>query len=164
MFILVIKNKEKLKPFIYSSVLIPVVYLTVHFSFFVYHPSFVEFLKHKKWMLAWFKGTPVKPGNIIRNIFTGKLLDTLDNLVINKEWSIFQPAIVSLSVLVNPIGRLSGFVILYLIYIVLLTGGQAKFLMPVYPIMAVLAVKNIIVIYSIISKWMRQKLIPSKAK
>ena len=165
--------------FFLSSLLTPVIYLVTHTVFFIYHPSLVEFLRHKKWMLAWFTGTPVKFGNILRNIFTGRLLDTLDNSVVNNLWTPMQPVILvlallcpcqfhrrnnSISVKFSPYFVLLGFVILYFLYTVILTGGQAKFIMPVFPLMAVLAVKNAADLYSIILPWIRARLRHSKTK
>ena len=165
--------------FLLSSLLTPVIYLVTHTVFFIYHPSLVEFLRHKKWMLAWFTGTPVKFGNILRNIFTGRLLDTLDNSVVNNLWTPMQPVILvlallcpcqfhrrnnSISVKFSPYFVLLGFVILYFLYTVILTGGQAKFIMPVFPLMAVLAVKNAADLYSIILPWIRARLRHSKTK
>ena len=158
------KNTKTIKNFILSTLIIPSVYLITHISFFIYHPSLIEFLRHKKWMLAWFTGTPVKPGNILRNLFTGKLFDTLDNLTVNKEWSILQPAVTVLSFIPFRLSVLFGFVLLYFLYDVFLTGGQAKFLMPIFPFMAVLAIKNLEAVYSIIHSWMRLKSQPSKIK
>ena len=126
-------------------------------------------------MLAWFTGTPVKPGNILRNIFTGYLLDTLDNPVKNKEWSPVLPAIVAASVFYSPPKKgqnknryqyltFFGFMFVYFLYTVIFTGGQAKFLMPVFPVMAVLSVKNLHGLYSIILKWKKAAFKISKAK
>ena len=158
------KSRKNLNAFIFSLLTIPSVYLLTHISFFIYHPSLVEFLRHKKWMLAWFTGTPVKPGNILRNLLTGWLFDSSANLIKNKEWSTIQPITVFLSVLPISKNPVYGFLILYFFYTVFATGGQAKFIMPVYPLIAVLAVKNMRVIYSIILPWMRLKLQPSKVK
>jgi len=165
MLILVLyKNKRNVFSFISSLGLIPLVYLLSHFSFFIYHPSLIEFLRHKKWMLAWFTGTPIRTGNILRNIYTGWLFDSQGFLVKNKEWSPIQPVTVFLSILPLAKNPLYGFAALYFLYTVMATGGQAKFLMPIYPIMAILAVNNCQAVYCIICQWMRLKLQTSKAR
>lgn len=163
-FIIFIKNKSGIIQFIISLVLIPVVYLLVHTSYFFYHPSFVEFLRHKKWMLSWFTGTPVKPWNILRNFYTGSLLDTSDNLVKNKEWSLIQPIIITLNLIPLELNIIFGFIVIRLLYCIFLTGGQAKFLMPVYPLMLIFAVESLNRLYSIISQWMKPKLRFLRAK
>lgn len=165
MFLILFKNQRKfLSHHLISVFIVPIVYLITHISFFVYHPSLMEFINHKKWMLSWFRGTPVKPFNIIRNIFSGYLLDSTDILVKNKEWSVLQPLVVFFSILPFRFTVLYFFTFVYLIYIILATGGQAKFLMPVFPLMAVLAVKNLVAIYSIILPWMRLKLLSLKRR
>ena len=157
-------DRKNLKLFVISMVLVPVLYLVCHLSFFYYHPSFIEFLRHKKWMVAWFTGTPIKTGNIIRNFFTGQLLDTTDKLVRNKEWSFIQPIILIFSMLPYKVNLLMGFAFIYILYTVFLTGGQAKFMMPIFPIISILAVRNMTILYSIINKWMRLKFSFSKIK
>lgn len=63
LFIYIYKRKL-LQAYLISSIVVPTVYLLAHISFFVYHPSLIEFLRHKKWMLNWFTGSPVILGNI----------------------------------------------------------------------------------------------------
>ena len=119
-------------------------------------------------MLSWFRGTPVLPGNLLRNIITGRLYDTRGLLTVNKEWSPLQPIIFLLALL--PLRLSFNLFILYLItfiyflYVLLLTDGVAKFIMPVFPFLAVLAIKNISIIYSIIRIWIVLKLKPLRIK
>ena len=140
--------------------IIPMVYLIVHLSFFIYHPSVIEFLRHKKWMLAWFTGTPVITGNILRNIFSGLYLDSTDKLTLNKLWTPLLPVVTVLA-LGSFRGRyflksmvsfiiFYGINLIYLLYLVFLTNGLQKFIMPVYPILIILAIQNLKELYSII--------------
>ncbi|OGG31145.1 hypothetical protein A3I51_00980 [Candidatus Gottesmanbacteria bacterium RIFCSPLOWO2_02_FULL_38_8] len=166
--IILLKNKKNLPHFFIASFFIPLIYLVSHISFFIYHPQLSLFLRHKIWMLSWFRGTPVLPGNLLRNIITGRLYDTRGLLTANKEWSPLQPIIFLLALL--PLRLSFNLFILYLItfiyflYVLLLTDGVAKFIMPVFPFLAVLAIKNISIIYSIIRIWIVLKLKPLRIK
>ena len=165
--ILFLKNKKNLPHFIIASLFIPLIYLISHISFFIYHPQLSLFLRHKKWMLAWFRGTPILPGNLLRNIFTGRLYDTRGLLAINKEWSPLQPLVLLLaSLYLRDVTSLSLYLItfVYFLYVVFFTDGVAKFIMPILPFLVVLAIKNLNHIYSIIRLWTKLILRPSKAR
>ncbi len=157
-------KRENLRIFLLSSLIIPVIYLISHISFFVYHPSLVEFLRHKKWMLSWFSGSKRIAGNIWINIFTGYYLDTTGKLVRNEYWIITISMMVTLALLqirrfaLKNIGMLViyGICLLYLIYLTFLTDGVAKFLMPIYPLLCILAVRNLNIFYSIIAAWKKK--------
>ncbi len=158
-------RRKHLPVFFLSSFLIPAVYLFSHLSFFVYHPSVIEFLQHKKWMLSWFAGSVTIAGNIWRNIFTGHYIDANNRLVRNEHWSMFIPFIVVFALL--PLVKnlpdkkkpellvLYGVCLVYLIYLTVNTLGLEKFLMPIYPLLCILAVGNILRLYSIIIAWRR---------
>ncbi len=98
MLVIMLLHIKSLKLFFISSFLVPLVYLISHISFFIYNPSVILFLWHKKWMLSWFTGTPVIFGNIWQNIFTGSYIDSTGKLAANKHWTIIQPIIVLLSI------------------------------------------------------------------
>lgn len=158
---------HKLPVFIFSSFLIPAVYFISHTSFFIYHPSLIEFLRHKKWMLAWFSGATAIFANIWRNIFTGFYLDTTYKLVRNQHWSIFVPLVVVFSFI--PVKKILskkhlifttvfGLSVIYLVYATVLTDGNQKFIMPIYPLLCIMAVANLRRFYSIISSWKKWKL------
>lgn len=157
---LFVYRRKNLLIFVISSFLVPLVYLVSHASFFIYHPSIIEFLRHKKWMLAWFTGSVTSFGNIWRNIFTGYYIDSKGKLVANEHWDIFVPFIVALALL-PPIKYLFhkkniDFLVLYTVvilnfaYMTFLTGGLEKFLLPIYPILCILAIGSILRLYSII--------------
>lgn len=162
LFLLIFFYRHRyLKTFFLASLLIPAVYLIAHISFFIYHPSIILFLRHKKWMLAWWTGTPVFIGNIWRNIITGKYTDSTNILVINKHWLPTIPVIIFLAVIrfcwsifqkkqINLL-VVYGIIIIYLLYLTFLTGGIHKFLMPIYPLLIILAISNFTLLYSIIS-------------
>lgn len=171
LFLLVIVflyKRQNIKVFFFSSILVPLIYLLFHLSFFIYHPSFIEFLRHKKWMLNWFSGTVSITGNIWLNIFSGYYFDSSKKLVRNEYWNIFIPLITFFSLLFNKkylldkknieVKILSGIVIINLIYATFLTNGLEKFIMPVYPLLCILALSNISAWYSIITSWKKQKL------
>lgn len=163
--IIIFYDRKNLSVFISASFLIPLVYLISHISFFIYHPSLFEFLRHKKWMLTWFTGSVTVTGNIWVNIFSGHYFDSDGRFVFNEHWNIFTPFIVVFSLL--PIKRdlvdkknldflvLSGVSLLFLIYLTFLTFGLEKFLMPIYPLLSILAVSNLVHLYSIIIAWRR---------
>lgn len=154
------KRREHLRDFLTASFLIPLIYLITHISFFVYHPSLLEFIRHKKWMLAWYRGTPVITGNIWQNIFTGWYLDSTWKLARNEYWNILIPVVTILSLIPKSVRSLGKqhqsylfvfiFSILYLLYVTFLTNGLQKFIMPVYPLLSILAVGSIVRLYSII--------------
>lgn len=163
-FILIYRKKDMIF-FSLTSLLIPVIYLLNHISYFIYHPSFFEFLRHKKWMLTWFSGTTVSPGNIFRNIYTGTYLDSTGALTINEHWFPVIPVVVTLGIII--IGKdiflkknihrifIYALTLVYLLYVAFLTGGVQKFIMPIYPLLIILAVHNTGRLYSIIRRWMK---------
>ncbi|MBI3379794.1 glycosyltransferase family 39 protein [Candidatus Gottesmanbacteria bacterium] len=163
LFLVIFLYKRKdLSILIKASFLIPIVYLLSHISFFVYHPSLVEFLRHKKWMLAWFTGSPKIFGNIWRNIFTGFYIDTTNKLMKNEFWILLIPIIIIFSLI--PTVKIQkknslefivlyGLNILYLAYVTILTDGNQKFMMPIYPMLCIMAVSNFTLLYSIIASW-----------
>ena len=96
--IVLIYQRNLIKPFLLGSITVPVIYIALHISFFFYHPSLIEFLRHKKWMLAWFTGSPIIIGNIWRFIFTGNYLDSTRKMASDKHWNTVIPLIVILAV------------------------------------------------------------------
>lgn len=174
LLVILIYKRRFLAEYFKASFLLPAVYLISHISFFVYHPSLIQFLRHKKWMLAWFTGTPVILGNIWRNIFTGTYLDSTRKLAVNNLWTPVIPLVVVLAVTIfrkNIFDKqkqnlliIYGLSIVYLLYLTVLTGGLQKFLMPIYPILIILAVSNCASLYSIINAWLKRSLPQSKGK
>lgn len=175
MFIIIfIYRKKDILFFSLSAIMVPVIYMLNHISFFIYHPSFIEFLRHKKWMLAWFSGTTISPGNIFRNIFTGKYLDSTGSLAVNEYWMPVIPVIVTLGIII--VGKdifikknihrmfLYGLTLIFLLYVAFLTGGVQKFIMPIYPLLVILAVHNSNRLYSIIRAWMKVTFCRSKTR
>lgn len=147
-------DRKHIRRFFLSLLAIGVIYIGVHISYFYYHPSLVEFLRHKKWMLAWFSGSPRIGGNIWRNIFTGWYLDSTGAVVYNTLWS---PVVLTVVILATLFMRLRppphslprymfifSIVISYLVYITFLTNGSEKFLLPIYPILCILGVGQIV--------------------
>ncbi|MBI4226276.1 hypothetical protein HY612_04150, partial [Candidatus Roizmanbacteria bacterium] len=166
--ILVKYQKLFLKQYILASFMVPIVYLLSHTSFFFYHPSMIEFLRHKKWMLAWFTGTPVLIGNIWRVIFTGYYLDSAKVLARESHWVPIIPLVVVLGITFfrkkmlklkkyHNLAIIYGLSMMYLIYLTVLSGGIQKFMMPVYPLLIILAVDHTSRLYSIITTWRRRK-------
>lgn len=162
-----ILQKKHIRQFIFASASVPLIYLIAHISFFVYHPSLIEFLRHKKWMLAWFTGTPVLTGNILRVIFTGMYLDSTKVLVREAHWVPVIPLVVILAITYfrkkmlklkkyHNLAVVYGICVIYLIYLTVLTGGLQKFMMPIYPILIVLAVDHTSRLYSIITTWTKR--------
>lgn len=163
--IIFVARRKSLKIFLGSSFLILTVYLITHLSFFIYHPSLLEFVRHKKWMLSWFKGSPSIFGNIWRNVFHGIYIDpTGKSVLTNNYWTPIIPLIVILAVtrirkaiFTNkqlPLLTIYGFCLIYLIYLTVLTSGQQRFLMPIYPLLIILSLNHLsLLFYSIMRAW-----------
>jgi len=133
-------------------------------------------------MFAWFTGSPVIVGNIWCNIFTGKYIDpTGYSTVINEHWTLLLPIIISLALVrrIKHLGWWRGsnldssevketvihqLAIFYLLYLTFLTLGLQKMLMPIFPLLIILAVGNITSLYSIITAWRAKKLKLLKVK
>ena len=168
MFLIVlILQKKQIKLFIFASLIVPLIYLLSHTSFFIYHPSLIEFLRHKKWMLVWFTGTPVLIGNIWRVIFTGYYLDSTKVLARESHWVPIIPLVVVLGITFfrkkmlklkkyHNLAIIYGLSMMYLIYLTVLSGGIQKFMMPVYPLLIILAVDHTSRLYSIITTWTKR--------
>lgn len=143
-------HRQRIKAYCFSLLLIPFVYALSHMSFFVYRQSFSEFIAHKRWMVAWYRGAPVIMGNVWRNIFTGYYIGPSGELTHNKHWYIGLPLVVLLGITSfrqsmirqKDSSALMIFVVCaaYLGYITLLTYGVTKYVMHIYPLLAVLAV------------------------
>lgn len=165
-FIIYFYKRKDMHSLLIASLSIPLVYLLSHIAFFIYHPSLLEFLRHKKWMLSWFRGSVTIVGNIWRNIFTSFYLDPTFKLVKNKHWIVVVPIIVSFALIPNKkflkwkknihLVILYGLCVLYLIYVTVLTDGAQKFIMPIYPLLCIMAVGNLRRFYSIISAWKKR--------
>ena len=147
-----------------ASLLVPFIYLLSHVAFFVYTPSLIEFIRFKKWTVAWWSGSPRIMGNIFRNIFTGYYVDSTKNIVSNEYWTILWPFFVILSMLRFRIKILSddkqlpllatwGLIVIYVLYTALFTGGLQKFLMPVWPFLVIISIHSLESFYSIIKQW-----------
>lgn len=159
-------QRKYLFTYIKSLFFIPFIYLICHFMFFIYHPSLMEFLRHKKWMLFWYKGAPAIMGNIWRNIFTGYYLDSMGKLTKNIYWIPLIPTNVILALTgwrnkyfkkkYFDLLAVYGLCVLFLINITILSSGVQKFLMPIYPLLIVMAFRHLsTLVYSIINTWMR---------
>lgn len=167
-------ERKKLSHFFIASFSLPAIYLLCHISFFIYHRSFIEFLRHKKWMLSWFTGAPKIFGNLLRNIFTGTYLDSTLKLRKDKYWTFILPSVVVFSILRFRFGIIRrnnlnifftyGLSMLYFFYVVVFTTGFVKYLMPVYPLMIILALSNVFAICSIITSCRGKNLSKSKEK
>jgi predicted membrane-bound dolichyl-phosphate-mannose-protein mannosyltransferase len=161
--IVFIQKRSAISALIKASLFIPFVYLFSHLSFFFYHPSLIEFIRHKKWMISWFTGTPIIVGNIWRNILTSQYFDSTGKLVTNEHWSICLPIIMILGIVSIrktffsnkniELCVLYGLILIYLLYVTFLTNGLHKFLMPIYPFLIILALHNLESLYCIIKAW-----------
>ncbi|MBI2029821.1 glycosyltransferase family 39 protein [Candidatus Gottesmanbacteria bacterium] len=155
LFLIIVKiyAKTKLKPFLISSFLIPIIYISSHVMYFANNHSFIEFLRHKKWMVDWWSGSPIVPFNILRNILTGWYQDSYGGARFSEFWTPIIPAVVILAItrLQKNIFNKSNLAVLviyltciiYLIFLTFLNGGVLKFIMPIYPLLCILAVNNI---------------------
>lgn len=165
-------KRNKLSHFIFSSTIVPILYVLSHVSFFVYHPSFLEFIRHKIWMVVWWSGSPIFVGNIWRNLFTRTYIDSTGKLAISTIWTPVMPVVVFLSITRVRAKFFSksnqfivfvyGLCISFLLYLTFFTGGLIKFILPIYPLLVILALSNISAICSIITSC--RKRISSKSK
>ncbi len=166
-------ERKMLGKYLISLLIIPLIYLLTHISFFIYHPSMLEFIRHKIWMLSWYKGSPILIGNIWRNIYTGEYIDPAGKLVINEHWNIQLPIITLLSLIpflqkkgLKPLMiRIVYFLnLLYLLYVTFYTTGVQKYILPVYPIICILAVKSLSFFWCIIDPCVKRNTSTSKVK
>lgn len=158
-FLLIFIYKRKLViTFLLSWILVPFIYLLTHLVFFYYHPSLVEFIKHKVWMIRWWTGSPIIPGNILRNILTGFYLDTQYKLQHTYEWNLITPIVVILGILrfrrnifkKNNLALLTLYTLSFIylfVFLTFLNGGVLKFLMPIFPLLSLLAIDNLKIIF-----------------
>jgi hypothetical protein len=167
LFLLTYRNaKKNMTIFALSTMLVPIIYLISHLSYFFYHPSFIEFLRHKKWMLAWFSGSVKIVGNLVRNILTGYYSTPSGLTARNEHWIILQPVtlisglfsplLISAKKIESRFVAVYSICLSYLLYAIFLTDGAAKFIMPIYPILCILASHTIGLLYSIITGWKRK--------
>lgn len=143
------KEKKFFISYLKSLILLPVIYLLVHFRYFYYHPSFIEFLKYQRWIISWRSGNPYLVGNIINTIFLGKYQSWWDtNLFLKYDnWSILSPLIPTfafLSLFFSTKKEKQNLLLLwsisfiFFIYVIFGTTGVEKYLLPVYPLLVIL--------------------------
>ena len=173
LYFIIRHERKMLKSYLISLLIIPLIYLVSHISFFIYHPSLQEFIRHKIWMLAWYRGSPISIGNIWRNIFTGEYIDPAGKLVANEHWNVRLPVIITLSLIPFlqkkvrnqlPI-RIAYYLNLFLLlYVTFFTTGVQKYIMPVYPITSILAVRSLSFFWCIIDPCVKVIISKSKVK
>lgn len=144
LFLVLYKEKKAVAfSFLKGMWIIGGIYVIAHLSFFFYHPSLLEFFAHKKWMLHWFANAVILRGNIMRNVYTGTYMDSIGHIRTNEHWTPVLPIMTTISLLPMKMTSLYGFILLYTGYTVFFTSGVQKFLLPIYPIMIVLAIGNL---------------------
>ncbi len=173
LYFIVRYERKILRSYLISLFIIPVIYLLAHISFFIYHPSLQEFIRHKIWMLSWYRGSPISPGNIWRNIFTGDYFDPAGKLVANEHWNVRLPVIITLSLIPFfqkkavqqlPIRIAYYLNLLFLLYVTFFTTGVQKYIIPVYPITSILAVRSLSFFWCIIDPCVKVIISKSKVK
>ncbi len=153
-------QKRGLGLFFLSSWFIPLFYLIIHFSFFLNNHNFADFLKHKKWMLAWFTGSPIVVGNLLRVVFTGWYYNSVGDLQFTTDWNWLWPSVFFLGLIPffflnqkewkNPSVSLTyGVTLIFTLYLIFLNLGLLKYLLPVYPLLAILAINNLKLIFTL---------------
>ncbi len=157
--------RANLKLWIVSLATIPLVYLFSYISFFIYHPSLINFLKYQKYLIAWRLGNPIVAGNIFRTILMGKYINWWDQKqVIDTQWTVAIPALVILALLgglfaikhkLNCLLYLGSLCIVFLVYLGIGTVGVARYLLPVYPFLVIISVNCVNIIKSVILRWLR---------
>ncbi len=166
-------ERKMFKSYLISLLIIPLIYVVTHISFFIYHPSLKEFIRHKIWMLSWYRGSPVLFGNFWRNIFTGEYIDPAGKLVANEHWNLRLPVIITLSLIPFlqkkgrkqlPIRIAYYLHLLFLLYVTFFTSGVQKYIMPVYPITSILAVRGLSFFWCIIDPCVKMIISKSKVK
>lgn len=173
LYFIVRYERNMLRSYLVSLLIIPVIYLLTHVSFFIYHPSIHEFIRHKIWMLSWYRGSPILTGNIWRNIFTGEYIDPAGKLVVNEHWNLRLPVIITLSLIhfwqkkavkQLPVRIAYYLNLLFLLYVTFYTTGVQKYIMPVYPITCILAVRSLPLFWCIINPCVKRNTLTSKVK
>lgn len=158
LIILLIYKRSAVLTFLISSLIIPLFYVTIHFSFFLNNHTLIDFLRHKKWMLSWFTGSPIIVGNLLRNVLTGWYIDSVGDLKFSSDWNIVWAIVFILGVgrvrksLFNK-NNLEVLVIYalclaFILYLTFLNIGLLKYLMPIYPLLTILAIDNIRILYN----------------
>lgn len=156
----VYRNKKFFTSYLKSLILIPLIYLFSHIMYFYYHPSLWEFFKYQYWILLWRKGNPFVVGNIIMTLYLRKYKSWWDpNLyVVYNDWNIFSPLITFvgfISVIFKQINKRKKMMLLwtislvYLIYTFFGTTGVEKYILPVYPLLTILASYTLVNMFSI---------------
>ncbi len=129
--------------------LLPIIYLFSHASYLFYHPSLIDFLRYQKWIIDWRLTNPVKIGNIIPTLFTGRYQSWWGNnsWLVAPDWSILTPIALIFGMAgffswrhKFPHAVLFFLVISFLIYVAVGTVGVAKFILPVYPLLIIAGV------------------------
>lgn len=155
--IIYIYKREYIKTFVLASFLIPLIYILTHTMYFMNNHSFIEFLQHKKWMVAWWSGSPIVPFNIWSNIVTGRYTDSVGDTRTTNFWTPIIPAVTFLGLLSfrrNIFNKqnlpkliLYSTSILYLLFLTFLNGGVLKFIMPIYPLLLILSIDSLLLIF-----------------
>lgn len=155
-------NKHTFRNYLTSLVIIPIVYIMSHFFYFFYHPSLGEFIKYQRWIISWRRGNPYLIGNIINVLFWKKYFSWWDqNLSIRYgSWTFLSPLLpvlsfVSIYCKSKNIKKINVFLlwsvaIIYFIYVLFNTTGLEKYLLPIYPILAILSSYTLHQLFSII--------------
>lgn len=155
------KNRKLLKSFIFSLLIIPVLFLLSYLSYFINNHSLLDFIKFQYWVLRWRSGNPYVVGNILRTLIFAKYQSWWDKSLYLKydNWTILTPLIPFfgyISVLLLRIKKnftsfmLWIIVFSYFIYVFFLTTGVEKYLLPVYPLLCVFASYTAYRLFSII--------------
>ncbi len=152
-FALVKRGKKHWLPFlIFLAILMPVIYMLVHVAYFIHHPSLSEFIRYQLWIIHWRLGEPFVVGNIIPIILTGYYRSWWGKgeWLWRSDWSILIPVVFVLGIAKMwkerkffPNNIIWLMVAVYLLYVAFGTVGVTKFLLPVYPLMVIVAVKEI---------------------
>lgn len=133
----------------FVSALLPVVYLLTHAVYFRDH-SLMDFFRYQLWILHWRLGEPFVPGNIFSTILTGYYRSWWEKGVwlYRDDWSILIPLVFILGFLglwrwrhKFPHSVVLWVVIVFLIYLATATVGITKFLLPIYPLVAIPALE-----------------------
>lgn len=127
LFILFSGKFDLFKKFILSLLFIPIGYVLGHFSYFVYHPSIVQFAKYFRYVLNWWAGSPHVPPFAVWSIIFQNQWPTWwgQGIITVPDWWIGWPIVFSIALLL--VSRRRLFLWAYLVISFCFLSFQAIF-------------------------------------
>lgn len=98
-WLLLQKNYTRIKRYIISLLVIPVIYTGAHIQYFLLGNNLWDFLAAQKWIVHYYSiGAKATPGIIFPMIFSGTWYTWWNGIIKIDEWTILWPAIFTISI------------------------------------------------------------------